>query len=185
MSLQTSYGFVLLGDPVQQGSMHCVGTGQQRGKGAPHKLKHNNADTLEPWRDNVTLAAKSRNRPKAPKGQPVDLVLTFSLARPANHWGTGRNAAVLKPSAPQYPTVYPDLDKLVRAICDALTGTAYADDSQVVEILARKRYAHDRALTLKPPRSTEALSLTFEDALPCPGVVIRIYPKQESADALD
>lgn len=182
MTLTASYGFVLLGDPVQQGSMHCVGTGQQRGKGAPHILKHNNEDTLDPWRTDVAAAAELQRKPKAPKGQPVDLVLTFSLARPANHWGTGRNAAVLKPSAPQYPTVYPDLDKLVRAICDALTGTAYADDSQVVELMARKRYAYDRALTLKPPRSTEALGLTAEDALPCPGVVIRIYPK-ENPDA--
>lgn len=185
MTLQASYGFVLLGDPVQQGSMHCVGTGKQRGKGAPHILKHNNADTLEPWRNNVTTAAKLQAKTKAPKGQPVDLVVTFSLARPAAHWGQGRRYYALKPSAPQYPTVYPDLDKLVRAICDALTGTAYADDSQVAEITARKRYAHDRAMTEKPPRTTAGLALTVEDVLPCPGVVIRIYPKEEPTDALD
>lgn len=35
----------------------------------------------------------------------------------------------------------PDLDKLARAILDALTGILYRDDSQVVRIVASKRYA--------------------------------------------
>ncbi len=39
------------------------------------------------------------------------------------------------------PTVKPDLDKLIRAILDSLTGIAYRDDSQVVEVTARKFYS--------------------------------------------
>ncbi len=35
----------------------------------------------------------------------------------------------------------PDLDKLARAILDALTHTVIADDSQVVELYAHKRLA--------------------------------------------
>lgn len=179
MTLQMSYGFILLGDPVQQGDLKCVGARGTR----QHTLIHSHDAELRAWRVQVGYGARSRNRPTAPKGQPVDLLVTFSLGRPANHWGTGRNASALKPSAPQYPTVAPDLDKLARAVGDALKGVAYADDAQIVDLTARKRYAYDRAATLKPPRSTEALTLTAEDALPCPGVVIRIYPKQESADA--
>lgn len=38
------------------------------------------------------------------------------------------------------PSVKPDLDKLIRAVLDALTGIAYTDDSQVVRILAQKSY---------------------------------------------
>ena len=34
----------------------------------------------------------------------------------------------------------PDLDKLVRAVMDALTGVCYVDDSQVVSINARKEW---------------------------------------------
>ena len=38
------------------------------------------------------------------------------------------------------PTVPPDLDKLIRAVLDALTGIAYQDDAQVVELLTSKKY---------------------------------------------
>ncbi|MDP7337683.1 MAG: RusA family crossover junction endodeoxyribonuclease [Vicinamibacterales bacterium] len=37
----------------------------------------------------------------------------------------------------------PDLDKLTRAVLDALTGVLFKDDSQVVEIVASKTYAAD------------------------------------------
>lgn len=172
MALETGYGFVLLGDPVKQGDLKCVG------KNGKHVLIHSNATELKPWREKVGYGAKSRRRPIAEAGQPVDLVITFSLARPAGHWGTGRNAAILKPSAPAYPVAPPDFDKLTRAVADALTKIAYADDAQITDALIRKRYAHDRALTLNPPRTTADVTLTPDDTLPCPGVVIRIYPKE-------
>jgi len=38
-------------------------------------------------------------------------------------------------------TKAPDLDKCVRAIFDALSGVCYRDDSQVVDLVATKRYA--------------------------------------------
>jgi Holliday junction resolvase RusA-like endonuclease len=34
----------------------------------------------------------------------------------------------------------PDTDKLIRSVLDALTGIVWTDDSQVVEILARKQF---------------------------------------------
>ena len=34
----------------------------------------------------------------------------------------------------------PDLDKLIRAVLDGLTGVAYVDDSQVILIQATKTY---------------------------------------------
>lgn len=176
MTLEAGYGFVLLGDPVQQGDLTCYG-----GKGG-HRLTHSNADNLKPWRNSLGAGARSRNQPAAAKHQPIDVVATFTLARPASHWGTGRNAEILKATAPQYPTSAPDTDKLFRAVGDALTEIAYADDAQIVDLIARKRYAWDRVLTLNPPRDTAGITLTPDDGLPCPGVVIRIYPK-ETPDA--
>ncbi len=38
-----------------------------------------------------------------------------------------------------------DVDKLVRAIFDAMTGIVYGDDSQVVDVAASKRYADNSA----------------------------------------
>lgn len=71
---------------------------------------------------------------------PLGLAVTFTMRRPKFHFGSGRNAKKLKPSAPAWPTVKPDSTKLVRAIEDALTGIVWTDDAQVVEQLATKRY---------------------------------------------
>lgn len=46
----------------------------------------------------------------------------------------------------------PDTDKLIRAVCDAMTSIVWGDDSQVVEVHARKRYAY-------PEESTGAIVL--------------------------
>lgn len=73
---------------------------------------------------------------------PVAVEVTFFLLRPDAHFGTGKNAALLKPSAPEYPTKKPDLTKLWRAAEDALKGIVWKDDSQVVWQNTRKAYVH-------------------------------------------
>jgi crossover junction endodeoxyribonuclease RusA len=74
---------------------------------------------------------------------PIELRLGFDLPRPGAHYGTGRNAGVVKASAPTHPSVMPDLDKLVRCVCDAITDAGlWRDDAQVVSIIAAKRYTN-------------------------------------------
>lgn len=90
------------------------------------------------WREEVARVARLAGEPKF--DGPVHLFLTFFLERPKGHYGTGRNADVLKTSAPEYPIVMPDTTKLVRAVEDALTGIAWTDDSRVVQQVAAKRY---------------------------------------------
>lgn len=46
-----------------------------------------------------------------------------------------------KPKAQVYPTKRPDLSKLVRSTEDALKGVLWLDDSQIVDLLVRKRYS--------------------------------------------
>ncbi len=61
---------------------------------------------------------------------PVLVDLDFFLARPG--------------SAPQkvtQPAKRPDLDKLIRAALDAMTGIVFKDDGQVTAILAVKKFA--------------------------------------------
>ena len=48
-----------------------------------------------------------------------------------------------------YPTVAPDLDKLVRAVLDALTGICYLDDSQVTDIRASKVYGSSTGVEIR------------------------------------
>lgn len=62
---------------------------------------------------------------------PVGVRMTFVMPRPKHHFGTGRNAHVLKDSAPRYHSARPDRGKLQRAVEDALTGIGYLDDAQI------------------------------------------------------
>lgn len=120
----------IAGLPVPQGSKRHVGHGVM--------IESNDAQ-LRPWRSTIALETAD-----AFDGQPVrDAVrvsLRFSFPRPSSHFGTGRNRDVLKPSAPAYKTTKPDLDKLVRAILDGLTGVAFVDDAQVAELVASKDF---------------------------------------------
>ena len=52
--------------------------------------------------------------------------------RPKSHYGTGKNSAKLKLSAPMYHIIKPDHDNLVKFYSDAMTGIVYHDDKQVV-----------------------------------------------------
>lgn len=74
---------------------------------------------------------------------PVELHLGFEMPRLLSHYRTGKFAGALRPSAPTWPTTAPDLDKLVRCICDAVTDAGlWRDDSQVAVLQAAKRYAN-------------------------------------------
>lgn len=75
-----------------------------------------------------------------PLAGPIACEMTFYVARPKGHYGTGRNAARLKDSAPPFPIVKPDSLKLARGTEDALTGIVYRDDAQVVRLVVEKRY---------------------------------------------
>lgn len=76
---------------------------------------------------------------------PVAVQVTFYLPRPHGHYGTGRNACTLRPSAPELPAKKPDLDKLLRSTLDGLGEAGiWADDSRVVHVRASKAYADDR-----------------------------------------
>ena len=68
------------------------------------------------------------------------LKVIFHFRRPPSHLTSKGN---LTKSAPLYPTgrQIGDTDKLIRSVCDALTGIAWYDDSQVVDIAATKRFA--------------------------------------------
>jgi crossover junction endodeoxyribonuclease RusA len=73
---------------------------------------------------------------------PVQVDIVFYLARPRYHYGTGKNANRLKPTAPSYCDKKPDADKLQRTVLDALKASGvYVDDSQVADVHAVKRYA--------------------------------------------
>jgi crossover junction endodeoxyribonuclease RusA len=86
---------------------------------------HTKGAALATWRSSIALAARKAGA--FPNRNPVTITMDFIFTRP-------------KTVKRLMPTVPPDLDKLVRAVLDALTAIAYIDDSQVVEIYAKKTY---------------------------------------------
>jgi crossover junction endodeoxyribonuclease RusA len=102
---------------------------------------------LPQWRAKITSAALDMvlNRDTAvdyPLSGPIGIRVNFRMERPKHHYGTGRNADTVKPSAPEYPATMPDIDKLLRAVFDALTDAqVWKDDGQVVWCQTNKEYA--------------------------------------------
>lgn len=134
---------VVPGDPQPQGSHRAYPV--RRKDGSMGVAVAHDAQRLRDWRAVVAVCASRQIA--APLAGPIWLEVTFELTRPRGHFGSGRNADRLRRSAPVWHVTRPDLDKLTRAICDALTGIAWRDDSQVVAIRAQKLYA-DAARTV-------------------------------------
>lgn len=94
---------------------------------------------LGPWRDAVRSECQRAGFETFTGA--VSVSITFRVARPKGHYRTGRNAHLLRDSAPAYPATKPDTDKLERAVLDGLTaGAAWKDDGQVVDLHGFKRY---------------------------------------------
>lgn len=73
---------------------------------------------------------------------PIWMSLHFVFPRPAGHFGSGKNADKLKPSAPKWPKsrAIGDRTNLLKSVEDALTGIVWQDDSQVVDGPIRVSY---------------------------------------------
>jgi len=125
--------FTVHGTPAPQGSKRHVG----------HGIMVESSKKVKPWRQDVKYAARQIHDAETPRFTgPVEIIVTFRLARPKGHYRTGRNAHLLRDSAPRYPHVKPDLDKLLRSTLDGLGESGiWADDAQVVRAVAEKTYA--------------------------------------------
>jgi crossover junction endodeoxyribonuclease RusA len=90
------------------------------------RMIHSRAADLATWRTLVGYSAKQAGC--TPVDSPIIISMRFRLKRP-------------KTVKRERPTVPPDLDKLVRGVNDALTGIAFTDDSQIVQLTASKEYS--------------------------------------------
>ncbi|WP_018350965.1 RusA family crossover junction endodeoxyribonuclease [Longispora albida] len=134
------------GNPAPQGSLRHVGGGRLI----------DSSPRLRPWRATVTAAARAAlavTGQTTPHLGPVQVMAVATMPKPK--------------SAPKktrtWPSKRPDVDKLGRALLDALTDAkVWADDSQVVELTATKCWPDEHPL-----------------ALPIPGVYIQIWTVTE------
>lgn len=100
-----------------------------------------------PWKSQISSAAVDAMAGRDPLDGPLLLELTFWVARPKGHYGSGKNAGVVKGSAPFAPTVRPDVLKLARGVEDALTTIVYRDDAQITTEILQKAYTTGSART--------------------------------------
>lgn len=102
-----------------------------------------NAPRLKVWRELIgfEVSASMRRREERQLHGAVEVYLDFYFRRPNHHFrvkngNPDRNRHSKK--APSQHEYKPDVDKLARAVLDALTGIAFDDDRQVVSLVAHK-----------------------------------------------
>jgi crossover junction endodeoxyribonuclease RusA len=110
------------GEPASQGSHSVIHGRIVQVNSAKHKR----------WRNAVAFAALDLITDGWELlDEPLELSVIFYLPRP-------------KTATRQFPAVMPDVDKLLRAVFDSLSGVIYLDDSRIIRATAQKLYADDR-----------------------------------------
>lgn len=123
--------FFVSGTPRAQGSKRHVG----------HGVMVEMSKDLGPWRQAIAAAAKEHRVDGSQFIAPVQVQFVFWFRRPKNHYGTGSRSGTVKASSPKWHSSAPDVDKLCRAVGDALTSSGLVlDDRLISRIHAEKRY---------------------------------------------
>lgn len=131
---RNSFSFTVFGvDPAPQGSKKYVGT-RRTASGNNIPLIVESSPKLPAWRKAVSEAVKQAMIDSGDLSKfegAVKLEAVFYLTR--------------RPSVKRaYPTVPPDLDKVLRSLMDGITAKGegvWGDDAQVVRIEVSKKYA--------------------------------------------
>ena len=134
--------FEVVGIPVPQGSLRPM---VSRSTGKPFLAQDQNLLRYRADLRAIALEVMARDE-RALMPWAVALHVTFTLPRPAYHFlpvNTKRTEPEVKPDAPVFPFGPPDLDKLCRAVLDALTGIVYLDDAQVIRLNGRKIFSDE------------------------------------------
>lgn len=139
----TEFAASIPGDPATQGSKRQVRGGQMV----------ESDPKLKPWRltaiHQLSEAATEAGFPAGFDG-PVAVEATYYFTRPSSHYGTGRNSGQLKESAPEWKSTKPDVDKMDRALLDALTQSGVLrDDARVVSLFSKKLYGPQAVATVR------------------------------------
>lgn len=115
------------GTPAPQGSKNAYRHGNKT-------ILVETSKKLPTWRKTIQFHAQ-KHCPQPLQGA-IHLDIEFIMPRPKT-----------LPKKQKHMTKKPDLDKLIRAVGDALTTIAYKDDNQINTITARKRYQHQNEQT--------------------------------------
>lgn len=120
------------GEPVPEGSMKAFPYLRKNG-GMGVSMVHQNP-TLQSWRDSISKAFLDKYGEPPDGGWigrhiPVSVDVGFYMSRP-------KTSKLDRPSSKKS-----DIDKLCRAVNDAMSGIVYYDDCQIVSLQAEKFFA--------------------------------------------
>jgi Holliday junction resolvase RusA-like endonuclease len=122
------------GTPVPKGSARAFAIPGKDGQRPRAVVVSDNKKPLAHWQTQIANEARlmkgSRPGDVPAFDGAIGVYVAFHFNRPKS---------VSKTSRP-YVTVKPDLDKLVRAVLDGLTGVIWRDDAQVTDLRAEKSY---------------------------------------------
>lgn len=144
----TALMFTVEGRPQTAGSKSAI-PGKGLG-GRPLIVESGDRLAKRAWREDVRAGARAAigGDPAWPTSEACAVEFVFTRRRPKGHYGSGRNAGVLKGSAPRHPTTRPDVLKVARAVEDALTGIVWHDDSVIVDEHLRKVWGASEGVTV-------------------------------------
>jgi Holliday junction resolvase RusA-like endonuclease len=115
------FAFTVYGVPQPQGSARAYYV-----KKIKRAVITSDNEKLKPWRQEVALTAQAEMQKQKcrliDRKRAVRLEALFVFQKPES----ARKLAI-------YKTTKPDFDKLIRAICDGLTGSVFTDDAQVCQ----------------------------------------------------
>lgn len=108
----------------------------RKGGGRPIMIEDNKG--TRPWRADVKAMAFDAMEGRPIQYGDISATLTFFFPRPKSHV---RPNGKLAKGAPAEMRRKPDIDKLQRAVFDALTGVVWKDDCQVYQVIAHKQWS--------------------------------------------
>lgn len=121
--------FTVHGNPTPKGSYTHMPNGAMLPAGTTNSRKR-----MADWRADIKHVATDAMGTELPTRDPIRLTVEFALPYP--------QSSVRKYQLGWLPcTKKPDVDKLLRALMDGLTGIVWVDDSQVIACTVNKVYA--------------------------------------------
>lgn len=129
--------------------IHFTYHGEAVGKGRPRVSRRGNyVHTYTPEKTRVFeeairfefMAQNCEQMPVYPKEMPLKMSIRVGMTIPKSY---SKKKQALCRDGFLVPNGRPDLDNIYKAVADSLNGYAYADDSQIVFIVAGKEYAEN------------------------------------------
>lgn len=124
-------GFFVPGQPVAKGRPIA-------GRGFGGRVTLRTPGKTLAYEGLVAHACHAAMKGMAPLVGPLALEMKVGVQIPVS---TAKKLRADMESGKVQPTKRPDLDNIVKGICDGMNGIAYGDDAQIVELKVRKVYA--------------------------------------------